>query len=335
MDYHYCFYWVVALQNLPKNMVYLLKMILLNRILIILMMRAWLIIMTFLMSLGIVFCFIGMTLIKKWGTRKSLLPIQSEIFTNSILMWRRFHWKSIAWKINNIHHLYDLFMIMKKCFIWCLFFCVALLFGCSRWPELSIQKIDNYNYTQKTALDTQDFNESWNVMNSGTIEERYRIKDKKLGISMDYLHSYYSGERSDIQVYRITWMNNNQEFLRVRWWDLGIIESDASITNTSDFLNTIRQSNTGFLLSWCELKMWANHSTLSQLFTGDRYLSASYSDYFNSDENKVGMCPYSHELLMYPTFVFDTLQPKRILVIVDRDGRSGLNYRKGMGTLRW
>lgn len=223
---------------------------------------------------------------------------------------------------------------MKKCFIWCLFICVVFLFGCSRWPELSIQKIDNYNYIQKTAFDTEDYNKIWNVMNSGAVEQRYRVEDRKLDISLEYLHVYYSGERSDIPVYRTTWIDDKQEFLRAWRWDLGVIESNTTILNISDFLETIRQSNTGFLLSWCELSMWANHTTISQLFTGERYVIAGYKDYFPISEDLIWKCPYANSMLTFPTFVFDNKSPKRILVIVDMDGRSGLRYRKGMGTLR-
>jgi hypothetical protein len=224
---------------------------------------------------------------------------------------------------------------MKKIILLWLFFVIILLSGCSKWPELSIHKIDNYTYNQKTILDSDEYNEIWNLTNSGGQEERYRVEDKKIGIRLDYLHMYYSGEQSNIQIYRTTWINYEQEFLYAWWWNLGVIESTQFIVNELDFLNVIKQSDEKFEIDWCALKIWTNHKTISQLFTGERYLTAGYKDYFPISEDLIWKCPYANSMLTFPTFVFDKKSPKRILVIVDTDGRNGLSYWKGMGTLRW
>jgi hypothetical protein len=93
---------------------------------------------------------------------------------------------------------------MKKFITLSLFFCIILLSGCSHKSEIEIVKLDNYEYNQKTVFDTDEYNDTWNVMNSGSIEQRYNIDDRKLAIRLDYLYTYYSGEQSSIQVYRTT-----------------------------------------------------------------------------------------------------------------------------------
>jgi hypothetical protein len=130
-------------------------------------------------------------------------------------------------------------------------------------------------------------------------------------------------------------ISNNQEFLSARSWKLGIIETQKTISSESDFLEVITQSQSWFSNSGCELIVGQGSKTVAGLFTGDRYLVAGYKDFFSFSEDLIWKCPYSWEMLVFPTFVLDKERPQRILVIIDQDGRSGFSYWKGMGTLRW
>jgi hypothetical protein len=93
---------------------------------------------------------------------------------------------------------------MKKFITLSLFFCIILLSGCSHESEIGIVKLDNYVYSSKMVFDTDEYNETWKMMNTGSIEQRYHVEDRKLGISLDYLFTFYSGEQSNFQVYRAT-----------------------------------------------------------------------------------------------------------------------------------